>query len=120
MFCNAAQELAKISQRAVRNLVRKRVCQMIVTQEMGEPQRIEEMVGQPAEAVALLAVHQVEPGKLAAESGFAVVLEGANHGNEVKQLDSLREPRYSRVMSIADIARYTPAVTAPAWTGCQS
>src|SRR5712664_2145884 len=120
MFGNAAQEFAKISQRAPRNVVRKRVCQMKVTQEMGEPQRIEEMVGQPAEAVALLAVHQVQPGKLAAESGFAVVLQGANHGNEIKHIYSLHEPRYSLVMSIADIARYTPAVTTSARAGCPS
>ena len=64
-----------------------------------------------AKAVALLAVDEVEPGKLAAESGLAIVLQGANHGNEANALDSLREPSYSTVMRITRIARYTPVVT---------
>jgi len=66
------------------------------------------MVGQTAKVVTLLAVDEVDPGKLAAESGFAIILQGANHGNEIKALDSLLEPRYSHVMSIADIGRYMP------------
>ena len=81
---------------------------MKMTQEIGEPEGIAQMVGQAAEAVALLAVDEVEPGELAAETGLAIVLQGANHGNEVNALDSLRELRYSQVMSITQIARYTP------------
>ena len=46
--------------------------------------------------------------KLAAESGFAIVLQRANHGNEVSALDSLPQKRYSHVMSITQIGRYTP------------
>jgi hypothetical protein len=84
---------------------------MKMTQESGEPVGIAEMVGQTAEAVALLAVDQVEPGKLAAESGLAIVVKGANHSNEIKALDPLRELRYSHVMSITRITHYTPAAT---------
>jgi len=81
---------------------------MKMTQEIGEPKGIAEMVGQTAEAVTLLAVNEGEPGKLAAESGLAIILRGPNHGNEINSLDSLREPRYSHVMSITRIVRYTP------------
>src|SRR5258708_6693194 len=63
-------------------------------------------------AVTLLAVDEGEAGKLAAESGLGIVLQSANHGNEVNALDSLREPRYSHVMSITGIARYTKGPTA--------
>lgn len=80
---------------------------MKMTQEIGEPAGIAEMVGQTAEAIALLAVDEVEPGKLATEAGFAVVLRSANHSNELYALDPLRKARYSHVMSIAEIGRYT-------------
>src|SRR5216684_1555949 len=74
---------------------------MEMTQETGEPERITEMVGQTAEAIAFLAVDEVEPGKRAAESGLAIILQSSNHGNGINTLDSLHEPRYSHVMSIA-------------------
>src|SRR5258708_3964490 len=70
------------------------------------------IVGRSGDIVKHLAVDEVEPGKLAAESGLAIVLQSANHGNEVNALDSLREPRYSHVMSITGIARYTKGPTA--------
>src|SRR5258708_34929435 len=69
------------------------------------------MVGQTAEAIACVAVDEVEPGKRAAEPALAIILQSANHGNEVNALDSLREPRYPHVMSIAQIGRYMPATT---------
>jgi len=112
MFGDAAQEFAEVGKLTERRRRGKRVCQMKMTQKIGEPVRIVEMVGQTAEAVTLLAVDEVEPGKLAAESGLAIVLQSANHGNEVNALDSLREPRYSHVMSITGIARYTKGPTA--------
>ena len=84
---------------------------MEMTQETGEPERITEMVGQTAEAIAFLAVDEVEPGKRAAEPGLAIILQSSNHGNGINALDSLHEPRYSHVMSIAQIARYMPATT---------
>src|SRR5258708_26954291 len=107
MCGDAAQEFAEAGKLTERRRGRKRVCQRKMPQKMGEQVRIVEMVGQTAEAVTLLAVDEVEPGKLAAESGLAIVLQSANHGNEVNALDSLREPRYSHVMSITGIARYT-------------
>src|SRR5260370_26557741 len=111
MFGDAAEELAKISKRAAWSRRRERVCQIKMTREIGEPEGIVEMVGQAAEAIAFLAVDEVEPGKRAAESGLAIILQCANHGNGINALDSLREPRYSHVMSIAQIARYMPATT---------
>src|SRR5258708_15607347 len=112
MFGDAAQEFAEVGKLTERRRRGKRVCKMKMTQKIGEPLRIVEMVGQTAEAVTLLAVDEVEPGKLAAESGFAVVLRSANHGNGVNAFDSLRQSRYSHVMSIADITRYTPGALA--------
>src|ERR1700737_1916102 len=108
MFGDAAQEFAEVGKLTERRRRGKWVCQMKMTQKIGEPLRIVEMVGQKAEAVALLAVDEVDPGKLAAESGFAIVLQGANHGNEVSAVDSLPQKRYSHVMSITQIGRYTP------------
>ena len=87
---------------------------MEMTQEIREPAGIAEMVGQTAEAIALLAVDEVEPGELTAETGFAIVLRGSNHSNETMALDSLRQVRYSEVMSITQLARYAKGAVAPA------
>ena len=114
MFGDATQEFAKVGKLTERRRRGKRVCRMEMTQKIGEPVRIVEMVGQTAEAVALLAVDEIEPGKLAAESGLAIVPQGANHSNEVNALDPLRELRYSHVMSITQIDRYTPEATSSA------
>ena len=109
MFGDAAQEFAKIGKLTERRRRGERVGQMKMTQEIGEPVRIVEMVSQMAEAVTLLAVDEIEPGKLAAESRVTIVLQGTNHGIEASALASLWKARYSRVMSIAYIARYKPA-----------
>src|SRR5260370_33871183 len=111
MFGDAAEELAKISKRAACSRRRERVCQIKMTREIGEPEGIVEMVGQTAEAVAFLAVDEVEPGKPAAQPGLAIILQSANHGNEANALASVREPRYPNVMSIPQIGRYMPATT---------
>jgi hypothetical protein len=42
---------------------------------------------------------------------LAIILQSANHGNGINSLDSLRELRYSHVMSIAQIDRYMSATT---------
>ena len=89
--------------------MRKGIRQVKMTQEIGEPAGIAKMVGQTAKTVALLAVHEVEPGELAAETGFAIVLQRANHRNEISALDPLWPSRYYHVMSIAEIGRYTLA-----------
>ena len=109
IFGHAAQELTKIGKRAERKRRRERLGKTEMTQEAREPKGIAKMVGQMAEPVTLLAVDEIEPGKLAAESRVAIVLQGTNHGIEASALDSLRKARYSHVMSIAYIARYKPA-----------
>ena len=92
---------------------RKRICQMKMTQEISEPKGIAQMVCQTAEAVTFLAVDEVEPGELAAESGLAIILQRVDHGNEINALDPLRELHYSHVMSITQIGRYRPPLRFP-------
>src|SRR5258707_13881146 len=98
MFGDAAQEFAEVGKLTERRRRGKRVCQMKMTQKIGEPVRIVEMVGQTAEAVTLLAVDEVEARKLAAESGLAIVVQSANNANEETSLDSVPVQRDSDVL----------------------
>jgi hypothetical protein len=41
-------------------------------------------------------------------------VRGSNHRNETTALDSFRQVRYSQVMSVTQIARYTKGTVAPA------
>src|SRR5260370_4829457 len=83
IFGDAAEELAKIGKRAERSRRRKRIRQMEMMREIDEPERVPEMVGHPAGAVALLAVVRVEPAQLSAESGLAIVVQRLNHANHI-------------------------------------
>ena len=86
---------------------------MPLPQEVGNPCRIVQMVGEPPKGVPFLAVDKIYPGGgFAVPVGHKVVLRFL-HVNDQNAVDSLQRKALSSVMSVTQFSHYEPAGKAP-------